>query len=257
MTLVRPQALAMEAAEIRKLAALEQKHWWYRERRRVLARSLDALVRTGEKPGRALDIGAAGGGNTRVLRDRNWDATALEYGEEGAGVARGRGLPVIRGDAIALPMADEAVDLVVAYDVLEHIEDDKSAVREIARVLRPGGTALVAVPCDMELWSEHDTAVGHFRRYDRDGLLNLLSSAGLRIEEVRSWNVLLRPVAAWRRKRSTGSDLEDLSPLVNLGLTAVIAAERYLPVGKLPGVSVLVRARRQDAVVDIAQTRSD
>lgn len=257
MTLVRPQALAMEAAEIRKLAALEHKHWWYRERRRVLARSLDALVRTGEKPGRALDIGAAGGGNTRVLRDRNWDATALEYGEEGAGVARGRNLPVIRGDAVALPVADEAMDLVVAYDVLEHIEDDKSAVREIARVLRPGGTALIAVPCDMELWSEHDTAVGHFRRYDRDGLLNLLSSAGLRIEDVRSWNVLLRPVAAWRRKKSTGSDLEDLSPLVNLGLTAVIAAERYLPVGKLPGVSVLVRARRQDAGVDIAQTRSD
>jgi SAM-dependent methyltransferase len=147
---------------------------------------------------------------------------------------------------VALPVADEAMDLVVAYDVLEHIEDDESAAAEICRVLRPGGTALVAVPCDMKLWSEHDTAVGHFRRYEREGLLSLLTSAGLQIENVRSWNVLLRPVAAWRRKRSTGSDLEDLPPLVNLALTAVIAAERYLPVGNLPGVSVLVRARRQD-----------
>lgn len=236
----------MEAAEISKLAELEDKHWWYSERRTVLAQSLDALAREGEKPGRALDIGAAGGGNTRVLLGRGWDATALEYGEEGAQVARGRNIPVIRGDAVSLPVADEAMDLVVAYDVLEHIEDDKSAANEICRVLRPGGTALVAVPCDMKLWSEHDTAVGHFRRYDREGLLSLLTSAGLQIENVRSWNVLLRPVAAWRRKRSTGSDLQDLPPLVNFGLTAVIAAERYLPVGNLPGVSVLVRARRRD-----------
>lgn len=234
----------MDSGEIRKVAELEDKHWWYRERRAVLARALDTLTRSGEKPGRALDIGAAGGGNTRVLRSRGWDATALEYGEEGAGVARRRNIPVIRGDAVALPVADEAMDLVVAYDVLEHIEDDKSATNEIARVLRPGGTALIAVPCDMNLWSEHDTAVGHVRRYSREGLLNVLSSAGLRIEEVKSWNVLLRPVAAWRRQKSTGSDLTELSPLVNLGLTAVISAERYLPVGKLPGVSVLVRARR-------------
>ena len=236
----------MEAVEIRKLAELEAKHWWYSERRTVLAQLLDALAKEGEKPGRALDIGAAGGGNTRVLLGRGWDATALEYGEEGAQVARGRNIPVIRGDAVALPVADEAMDLVVAYDVLEHIEDDKSAANEIFRVLRPGGTALVAVPCDMKLWSEHDTAVGHFRRYEREGLVSLLTSAGLQIENVRSWNVLLRPVAAWRRKRSTGSDLQDLPPLVNFGLTAVIAAERYLPVGNLPGVSVLVRARRQD-----------
>ena len=234
----------MDAGEIRKLAELEDKHWWYRERRTMLARTLDTLTRTGEKPGRALDIGAAGGGNTRVLRSRGWDATALEYGEEGARVARRRNIPVIRGDAVALPVADEAMDLVVAYDVLEHIEDDKSATNEIARVLRPGGTALIAVPVDMKLWSEHDTAVGHVRRYDRAGLLDVLSSAGLRIEEVKSWNVLLRPVAARRRQKSTGSDLTDLSPIVNLGLTAVISAERYLPVGKLPGLSVLVRARR-------------
>jgi hypothetical protein len=63
--------------------------------------------------------------------------------------------------------------------------------------------------------------------------------------------VLLRPVAAWRRQKSTGSDLTELSPLVNLGLTAVISAERYLPVGKLPGVSVLVRARRPHDPVSV------
>ncbi len=59
-----------------------------------------------------------------------------------------------------------------------------------------------------------------------------------------SWNVLLRPVVALRRRSSSGSDLEDLHPLVNLGLRAVITVERYLPVRRLPGVTLLVTARR-------------
>ena len=234
----------MEATEIRKLAALEDRHWWYRERRAVLARSLDALSARGQKSGKALDIGAAGGGNTRVLRARGWKATALEYCEEGAEVAHERGIPVIRGDAMSLPLADRSMDLVVAFDVLEHLVDDLAAASEIARVLRPGGTALIAVPCDMRLWSEHDVAVDHVRRYDRDGLLDVLKAAGLRIEEVGSWNVLLRPVAAWRRKKSTGSDLTDLPAVLNACLGAVIAAERYLPVRRLPGVSIMARASR-------------
>jgi SAM-dependent methyltransferase len=234
----------MEATEIRKLAALEGRHWWYRERRAVLARALGALASQRELGGRALDIGAAGGGNTRVLQSRGLTAIALEYTEEGAQVAHQRDLPVIRGDAAALPLADKSLDLVVAFDVLEHIEDDKSAAEEIVRVLRPGGAALIAVPSDMKLWSEHDVAVGHVRRYDRDGLLDVLTSAGLTIDDVGSWNVLLRPVVAWRRKRSTGSDLTELSPLVNRCLTAVIVLERYLPVRRLPGVSIMVRAHR-------------
>ena len=76
----------MEGTEVRKLAELEDDHWWYRERRHLLAKAISGLA-----PGRALDIGAAGGGNTRVLREHGWDAVALEYGADGAEVAHGRG----------------------------------------------------------------------------------------------------------------------------------------------------------------------
>jgi SAM-dependent methyltransferase len=234
----------MEGTEIRKLVALEDKHWWYRERRALLARELTALARRGVKPGRALDIGAAGGGNTRVLISHGWSATALEYGPEGAEVAHERGIPVLRADATTLPLADGSLDLVVAFDILEHLADDKAAASEIFRILRPGGTALIAVPCDMALWSEHDVAVDHVRRYERPELKDLLESAGLRIEDLRSWNVLLRPVAAMRRKRSSGSDLTEISPVVNFGLSAIIASERWLPVGNRPGISLTVRAQR-------------
>lgn len=228
----------MEGTEVRKLAALEDTHWWYRERRHLLAKALD-----GVRPGDALDIGAAGGGNTRVLRDLGWRPVALEYGAEGAEVAHERGLLTLRADATRLPIGDGSLDLVVAFDILEHIDDDGRAVGEVARILRPDGTFLVAVPADPKLWSAHDEAVDHVRRYTRETLSSVLHRGGFDVVDMTSWNVLLRPVVALRRKKASGSDLDDLHPVVNAGLRAIITAERYLPVKQLPGVSLLVTAR--------------
>ncbi len=229
----------MEGTEVRKLAAVEERHWWYRERRRLLAGQL-----SGVRPGDALDVGAAGGGNTRVLQRHGWRAAALEYGADGAAVCAERGVPVLRGDATRIPLVTASLDLVVAYDVLEHVEDDKSAATEVLRVLRPGGTFLVAVPADPRLWSAHDVAVAHMRRYTRPELLELLELAGFEIAAVRSWMVLLRPAVWLRRRNAAGSDLDDPPRWLNAALGAVVAVERRLPVGRLPGVSLLVVARK-------------
>jgi SAM-dependent methyltransferase len=230
---------AMKPAELQLLTSIEDRHWWYRERRAILARELRRLP----PAGRALDIGAAGGGNTRVLQAHGWQAVALEYSDSVADVARARGISAIRADARDLPLGPDSCGLVTAFDILEHINEDYLAAAEIARVLRPGGTALIAVPCDMALWSAHDDEVGHVRRYSRPELISLVQKAGLAVEAVWSWNVLLRPVVAVRRKSSTGSDLGAVPPLVNRVLTSVIVAERYLPVRSLPGVSLFLRAR--------------
>ncbi|TQS29601.1 bifunctional 2-polyprenyl-6-hydroxyphenol methylase/3-demethylubiquinol 3-O-methyltransferase UbiG [Microbispora sp. KK1-11] len=230
----------MEATDIRRTVELEDRHWWYRERRAMLARELRRLG----PPGRALDIGAAGGGNTRVLVAHGWDALAADYSETAVELAVRRGLRAIHADACDLPLPGESFDLVLAFDVLEHIEDDHTAARELVRVLRPGGRALITVPCDMALWSAHDVASFHFRRYAREELTALLRGAGLVVDRMWSWNVLMRPIVAWRRKRTSGSDVTDVPRLVNLGLGAVVAAERYLPVKSLPGVTLVVRAHR-------------
>jgi SAM-dependent methyltransferase len=231
---------AMKPAELQLLTSIEDRHWWYRERRAILARQLRRLPAAG----RALDIGAAGGGNTRVLQEHGWEALALEYSDSVADVARARGISAIRADARHLPLDSASCGLVTAFDILEHIDEDYLAAAEIARVLRPGGTALIAVPCDMALWSAHDDEVGHVRRYSRPGLVEVIEKAELTVEQVWSWNVLLRPVVALRRKSSTGSDLSAVPPLVNAALTSIIVAERYLPVRSLPGVSLFLRARR-------------
>jgi SAM-dependent methyltransferase len=231
----------MTPDELELLTSVEDRHWWYKERRAILARELRRLPGSGL----ALDIGAAGGGNTRVLKEHGWQAVAVEYSDSVAAVARARGISAVRADARELPVSSGACGLVTAFDVLEHIDEDYLAAAEIARVLRPGGTALIAVPCDMELWSAHDDAVGHVRRYTRPGLAELIEKAGLTIEDMWSWNVLLRPVVAMRRKSSAGSDLDDVSPIVNCVLTSIIVAERYLPVKSRRGVSLILRARKQ------------
>lgn len=232
----------MEGTEVRKLVDLEDDHWWYRERRDLLRRRVRDLT-----PGVALDVGAAGGGNTRVLESLGWRVLALEFTAEGAGCAQERGLHVVRADAQRLPVADASLDLVTALDVLEHLPDHERAAREIRRVLRPGGTLVAAVPVDPRLWSEHDVAVGHHRRYRTPELVALLHGAGLEVVETRSWMVLLRPAVALRRRRTTGSDLAEPHPLLNAALGAVVRVERHLPVGRAPGVSVLVTARRPAA----------
>jgi SAM-dependent methyltransferase len=230
----------VETAEVEKLAALEESHWWYKERRALLDRELRRLAR----PGLALDIGAAGGGNTRVLRARGWHAIAADYSVAAVEVAKSRGLSTFRTDARALPVRSGSCDLVTAFDVLEHVEEDDLVAAEIARVLKPGGTALIAVPCDMALWSAHDEAVGHVRRYTKATLREVVEGAGLGTDSLWSWNVLLRPAVALRRRSSTGSDLDTVQPLVNRLLTSIVFAERYLPVKTLPGVTLMLRARR-------------
>lgn len=224
------------------LAAIEEQHWWFTERRHIL----DGLI-TSLPAGTACDIGAAGGGNTKVLLRHGWKAAALEYGQAGAEVGAARGLEVIRGDATRLPFADGSLDLVTALDVLEHIPDDDAAVREIVRALKPGGTAIIAVPADPRLWSAHDVAVDHVRRYTRDSLVPLFERNGMVVQDCWSWMVLLRPVVWLRRRRSSpasGSEIEPANPVVNAALTGVVRLERHLPVKSLPGVTLWLRATR-------------
>lgn len=231
----------MDEDEIRKSAELEQRHWWYAGRRAMVRRALADLP-----PGRALDVGCGSGGNSDVLRRLGWDVTALDYSDEATRAAGRRGLRVLRGDARTLPFRDAEFDLVISTDAWEHVAEDERVAAEAHRVLRPGGTLFVAVPAGMELWSGHDVALGHHRRYERDQLTALVEGAGFRVESVSGWNVLLRPVARARRRHrvTSQSEMEPVNPVVNVVLRGILAVEAVLPVRRRRGISLVLRARR-------------
>ena len=231
----------MDEEELRRSAALERRHWWYAGRRAVVRRELAGLG-----PGRALDVGCGPGGNSAVLRGLGWDVVALDHSADAAAMARSRGLPALRSDARSLPFADGTFDLVMSTDAWEHIEEDDQVAAEAHRVLRPGGELFVMVPAGMDLWSGHDLALGHVRRYERDALVALVERAGFRVDSVSGWNVLLRPVARARRRRrsESQSEMEPVNAVVNLRLRAVVALEARLPLRRRRGISLVLRATR-------------
>ncbi|HVM27833.1 MAG TPA: class I SAM-dependent methyltransferase [Mycobacteriales bacterium] len=224
----------MDPVEIEALATIEDKHWWFAERRSVLER----VLRDRRTGGWAADVGAAAGGNVRVLEKLGWRTLAFEYSEIGAELSKSRGLTVARADAHHLPLTSESMGAVTCLDVLEHLDDDAKAAAELRRILRPDGVLVVAVPADPALWSAHDEAVHHLRRYTRESLDAVLTGAGLNVQRLWSWNVLMRPLAAARRKRSTGSDIAQVPAPLNAALRGVVSLERVLPVGERRGVSL-------------------
>lgn len=224
--------------ELRRQALLEDRHFWYAARRRQVRRVLPSPQRTGS---RALDLGAGSGGNTALLADAGYIALALEHHPVAAGLAKERGRTVVRADGHRLPFPDATFDLVLACDVLEHLAEDGLAAAEVRRVLTPGGHLVVTVPADPMLWSAHDVALQHHRRYTRASLAALIDTAGLHMESLDSWMVLLRPVVALRRRlasRRTAvdndpsapvSELEEVAPALNWVLGLVLRIEHRLP----------------------------
>jgi SAM-dependent methyltransferase len=136
---------------------------------------------------------------------------------------------------------------VMSTDVWEHIDDDETAAREAFRVCRPGGRLLIAVPVGMDLWSGHDVALGHVRRYERDQIVDLVRRSGFEVQDTMGWNVLLRPVARSRRRRNHGgSEMAETNPVLNWGLRTALRVESWLPVKRCRGVSLVLRAYRPE-----------
>ena len=95
---------------------------------------------------------------------------------------RGRGAQVVAGKVTCLPFADSWFDLVCAFDIIEHVEDDDGALSEVSRTVKPGGAILVSLPLHSALWTSFDDFVGHKRRYDPQKLLSKLERHHLTVE---------------------------------------------------------------------------
>jgi len=222
------------------LDRLENNHWWYQSRKRIL---LD-LVQKIPKERSVLDLGSATGGNTEMMLNLGLKVTSVEYSQIGVDIQRSKGIKVDQGDARNLVYKDSSFFAVVCLDVLEHIVDDKQVLAEIFRVLQPGGFAVISVPQDPNLWSDHDRAVRHVRRYERADLVNKIQSTGFQEIEIFNSVVLLKPLIGFYRRRHQGSSLKDLSSTVNWILLQVQKIEQISFFRKRSGVTLWAVIRK-------------
>lgn len=183
----------MEASVYEAEFENESTHWWFVQRRNLFARLLDLDLKPGNA--RFLDVGTSTGTNLRLLTGLGFsNVVGVELNPDAAEFARKKtGVEVVVADSTALPFENNEFDCVFATDVIEHIENDEAALKELARVLRPGGKLIITVPAFMSLWGLQDDLSHHHRRYRMHQLRRVVVGAGLTINESFYFNFLLFP----------------------------------------------------------------
>jgi SAM-dependent methyltransferase len=203
----------MTPEELNTMITTDDRHWWYRGRRRVLRATLDSLELA--SPCRILDAGCGSGRTLDELADYG-DACGVDLSPAAVDATRSRGHAAYLGAVGDLPFADASFDLVTCLDVIEHTHDDRRTLAELRRVTRPGGALLVTVPAHPTLWSAHDEANRHYRRYTRSSLIDAAVDTDWEVAESTYFNAaLLAPAAVVRlarRREPAGRSELSLTP---------------------------------------------
>jgi SAM-dependent methyltransferase len=241
----------MERAVFDRMAELDQDHWWFLARRRILKRLIERVVCPRQKA-RILEVGCGTGHNLAMLKSfGSVDASELDR------CARAVANKRLPGKVKSAKLPDLSMftrsgyDLIALLDVLEHVPDDLASLRAIHMRLKPGGALLLTVPANPWMWSAHDAAHHHFRRYTKKQLEELFLRSGLEIQLLSYFNTLLFPLVAAARvvgkiTRKGSADDKLPSAWVNSTLNAVFGLEAGL-IGRVPmsfGVSLVAVVRR-------------
>jgi len=239
---------------------VEESHWWFFGRRQIIRSFLARIVEELKTPGKEgsafkiLDVGCGTGANLEMLSEFGV-AEGVDVSPEALSFCQARGLEKVKlGAAEALPFDDNSFDLTTGLDVVEHLDDDLAGLKEMRRVLRPGGRALLFVPAFMFLWGVQDDISNHRRRYTLKQLKDVVRKAGFEVERATYANIsFFTPIFLGRLvMRATGLRPESENNItigfLNGVLGKLLAAERGpLRYMNFPfGVSIICVARRSE-----------
>jgi ubiquinone/menaquinone biosynthesis C-methylase UbiE len=244
-----------------KYHLLEEGHWWFRARR-DLVRSL-VLQLCPDRSKQVLEIGCSSGVLIRCLQQEGYaSVVGIDISKEAIAECHRHGTSNAQVmDAQRLDFPDDQFDIITASDVLEHLADDVGALRDWHRVLKPGGAVVIFVPAFRLLWSEHDVANQHHRRYRLSELNQKVVAAGFAVERQSYWNTsLFLPIAAVRAvkrlfpkpggAKAPDNDLFPPPAPVNWALLQTLSTENFAFVRGLNfpfGVSAMIIARKRRA----------
>ena len=247
----------MQEQYYRVIYDTELVHWWACGRRRILSSVLRQLTPP-QRPLLVADVGC-GMGSTLGMLSEFGTVVGIDTSPTALSFSRERGHPMlVAGSLPGLPFADESFDVVCALDVIEHIDDDFTAAKELWRVCKPGGLLLITVPAYQWLWSEHDDVNEHKRRYTRPRLRESFAQVPVEYLKLSYMNTWLAPpvmLVRWvkrmfrktpKRSAELKSDVYMLPRPINRALERLFASEAiWLRHGSLPfGISVLCAARK-------------
>lgn len=244
----------MEHAEYEKMYHFEDEYWWYKGRREMVLDTV-AIIKQKSKgqPLKILDVGCGTGINLESLKQYG-DVYGLDFSRNALRLSRSRGdAQLTLGSGDKLPFVNDNFDLVCALDVIEHIDDDFSALKEFYRVLSPKGYLVLTVPAFQFLWSKHDVAAHHKRRYSKSNLIRALTLCGFFVEKSNYWNCILFPVVAASRllrndeNKEITTDIRELPALMNSTLLRILRIERTITKKNMSfpvGVSILSVCRK-------------
>lgn len=241
----------MEAYLYSDMFKLEQNHWWFAAKHRIVLSMLQRAILGGSARPRVADLGCGCGRMLQLLADR-YDATGVDASPLAVEFAKERNVTVVQGLLPDdLPLTPDTFDAVLMLDVLEHLDDDVACAAAAGRLLKPGGAFLLTVPAYQWLYGPRDIAHHHRRRYARAQLNSVLSRAGLRVQYCSYYNTLLFPLALLQRliqrvRNDQASHVAMPVPPapINATLREIFAAERHL-LGRLPlpfGLSLIALA---------------
>lgn len=184
-----------------KYFEFERNHWWFKARAEILKCYINTQIVNASQL-KILNVGAATGYTTSWLREFG-EVVSVEYDKDCIDFVRNKvDFEIHHGSILDLQYEDKTYDLVCCFDVIEHVEDDRKAVRELCRVCKSSGTVLLTVPANMNLWSEHDIINHHFRRYDRARLEGLFTELPGQADFISFFNWRLYPLIYLARKVS-------------------------------------------------------